>query len=426
MKKLTAVVAGGGSRGRLVYAAFARKHPDMLQVVAVAELNEGRRELFAKENNIPPEMTFSSAEEMFARGKLADMAIISSQDRDHYGHAITALKLGYDLILEKPISPSLAECQEILETATSLGRKVSVSHVLRFAPFYQTAKTLISEGRIGKVISIRMAENVGFWHFSHSYVRGMWNNEAKASPSILAKSSHDLDLIVWLTGSKCSYLTSTGGLRWFREENAPAGSAERCLECPVHEECPFDAEKIYITDRATGCRHNGFTSLHFALTPEQNEDAIRKALMTTPFGRCVYRSDNDVSDDQLVEGRMENGVDFSFGLSAFSAECYRTLHVLGTKGEITGNLEENCIYFQRFGGEKEKIDFGDLESAFAGHGGGDDRLIEAVLRYINGEWNENLTTLDMSMESHFMAFAAEKSRKSGSEPVCMKDFRGGV
>ena len=425
MRKLTAVVAGGGSRGRLVYAAFARKFPEMLQVVAVAELNKGRRELFAKENNISADMVFSSAEEMFKKGKIADMAIISSQDRDHYAHAMTALNLGYDLILEKPISPSLKECQEILETATRLKRKVSVSHVLRFAPFYQTAKKLISSGALGTIISIRMAENVGFWHFSHSYVRGMWNNEAKASPSILAKSSHDLDLIVWLTGSKCSYLNSTGGLRWFKKENAPEGATARCIDCPVKGSCPFDAEKIYITDKTTGCRHNGFTSLHFALTPERSEEAIREALKTTPFGRCVYYSDNDVSDDQLVQGRMENGIDFSFGLSAFSAECYRTLHVLGTKGEITGNLEENCIYFQPFGKEKQKIEF-DVESAFAGHGGGDDRLIEGVIRYINGEWNDNLTTLDMSMESHFMAFAAEKSRKTGSEPVDMKAFRGDV
>ena len=423
MKCLSAIVVGGGNRGRLAYLSYALKNPTRLKIVAVAECDKKRRELFQKEASLPDYMVFRSSEEIFAREKLADIAIISTQDRDHYRDALLAIERGYDLILEKPISPIASECREILASAEKHNTKVYVAHVLRFAPFYQGVKALLEQEAIGKVLSIRMEENVGFWHFSHSYVRGNWRREELSSPSILAKCSHDLDLIVWLSGAKCKNLSSYGGLKYFKAENAPEGATARCLDCPKRSECPFDPVKIYIENDVTGCRTSGFGSLLFALTPEKSEEAVMRAIEKGPYGRCVFHSDNDVADYQSILGELENGVNFTFTLSAFSANVGRKMHIQGCKGEIIGDLEDKAVTLNLFGRAPQRISF-DSEETFSGHGGGDGRLLTSVVKSLSGEGEDrSLTKLDVSMESHFMAFAAERSRKNGSDVIKIEEIR---
>lgn len=424
MKCLSALVIGGGNRGRLAYLHFALKNPDLMKVVAVAEPDDERRKLFQKEAGISDDKAFLSADDALRVPRMADIAIIANQDRDHYEAAMMAIDRGYDLILEKPISPDEEECRRLLSFSKEKNVKVYVAHVLRFAPFYQGVKKLLDEKAIGKIIGIRMAENIGYWHFSHSYVRGLWRREELSSPSILAKCSHDLDLIVWLSNSLCSSLSSTGGQKWFVKENAPEGATERCLSgCTCRKECPFDPEKIYITNKATGCRESGFGSLIFALTPEKNEEAVRRAIEEGPYGRCVYHSDNNVADYQQIQGEMENGIEFSFTLSAFSPEVNRTLLIQGSKGEIKGDLEKKEVTVTLYGEEPRTINF-NTEETFSGHGGGDGMLLKAILKSLRGDGEDiSLTSLSVSMESHFMAFASEKSRKDNGKVICMEEVR---
>lgn len=428
MAAVTAVMVGGGNRARYAYAPYARSNPDDLRIVAIAEPDPQRRRIFASENGIHSSMEFDCADSLYEQGRLADMAIIATQDRDHYDNALRAMELGYDLLLEKPISPRMDQCRSLLDTAVRLHRKVSVAHVLRFAPFYQTVRKLIAQKAIGELISLALEEDVGYWHFAHSYVRGAWRREDQSSPSILAKCCHDLDLIVWLCSSRCESLSSTGDLRWFRSDNAPSGSASRCLGgCKLRGSCPFDVEKIYVENEETGYRHSGWGPMLYSVTDKKDPDALMDALRDGPYGRCVYHCDNDVADSQIVIGRMENGVDFSLRMSAFSASGRRTVHVMGSRGEITGDLQKKSLTLQLFGQDAVSADFSiDGVYAHQGHGGGDDRLIREILRYERGETGAdgNLTTLDLSMESHFMAFASELSRKNGSDCISMMDFRG--
>ena len=428
MKMLSAVQVGGGNRARFVYGPYARNNPEQLRIVALAEKDSARRAIFASENKLEKGQCFPDADSLFKEGRLADIAIIATQDRDHCDNAMKALALGYDLILEKPIAASMDECREILALATRLGRKVSVSHVLRFAPFYQKVKSLIESGSIGRLVTLSMEENVSWWHFAHSYVRGEWRREELSTPSILAKSCHDLDLIVWLSGGKCQWLESSGGLRWFTAANAPEGSSAYCMDgCAAASSCPYNAPHLYSEDETVGYKHGGWGPTLYSITDKKEPDALMEALRKGPYGRCVYHCDNDVADNQLVMGRMENGVDFTFLMTAFAATGHRTIHAQGSEGEITGDLEAERLVWQRFGGKAEEVAF-NTSGVYThqGHGGGDDRLLDEVMRYERGEVeaNGNLTTLDLSMESHFMGFASEVSRKKGSTRVDMKEFRG--
>ena len=164
MKKVTSIVIGAGLRGGHVYSQYALDHPDEFQVVAVAEPDKERRESFAKRHNIPEELCFESYEELLGKEKLADCAMICTMDRMHYEPTIMALKKGYHVLCEKPMSPDKKEIIEMGEMAKKYDRILSVCHVLRYSPFFSKLKELLEEGKIGRLMTIQHMEEVGYWH----------------------------------------------------------------------------------------------------------------------------------------------------------------------------------------------------------------------------------------------------------------------
>ena len=313
----------------------------------------------------------------------------------------------------------MEECRQIQETAERLGRKVVVCHVLRYTPFYQFLYRTVRSGEIGQVVAIQAIENVGYWHQAHSFVRGNWRNSQESSPMILQKSCHDMDILRWLSGQPCKRISSFGSLTYFRPENAPCGSAERCLACSeaVRRECPYDAEKIYITDEATGVQHGHTGWPANVLVSHPTEERVRAALQNGPYGRCVYRCDNDVVDHQVVNMEMADGSTISFTMCAFN-QGGRSIKIMGTLGEIQGDMNQNTVMVTRFGEKPRTIDIRTLAQDFSGHGGGDNRLVEDLLDLIEGNGKgQALTSIDQSMESHYMAFAAEESRIHGGQVI---------
>lgn len=242
---------------------------------------------------------------------------------------------------------------------------------------------------------------------------------------ILAKSCHDMDILRWLAGDRCLKVQSFGSLDHFRPENAPEGAGERCLEgCACKEACIYDAEKIYITGSRCGIRHGkvGWPNNVVTAGPP-TEEALREALRTGPYGRCVYRCDNDVVDHQTVNMVFANGVCATFTMTAFTETCRRTIKLTGTLGELEGDLEANTIRLCRFGQPEQVIDLAAGKSEFAGHGGGDAGLTEQFCRLIASGGGDALTGIDVSVESHVMALAAEASRLSGGETVDLEAFK---
>ncbi len=422
---ITFAICGFGDRGS-TYASMQKLFPDKMKVVAVADLIPEKVEKARKLYDIPAENCFASAEEMLAQEKLSDVMVISTMDRQHVGHAIPALQKGYNVMLEKPISPELSKCREILDAAKDCPGKIIVCHVLRYTVFYNTLKDLIASGRIGDLVSICANENVAYWHQAHSFVRGNWRNSQETSPMILQKSCHDMDIFTWLTGKKCKSVSSFGGTRLFKAECAPEGAAHRCLDgCKVKESCPFDAEKIYVTSPKTGVAHTGNSWISSILSGENTVESTYQALKTGPYGRCVYFCDNDVVDHQQTNLMMEDGSTISFTMCAFTEDCYRYFKAMGTKGEIEADMKSNLIRVREFGKPEEVIDVKTLSSDLKGHGGGDSGIVADFLEMLlNGsEATERTTTLENSMESHFMALAAEESRLHGGKVVDLDEFK---
>lgn len=246
-KPITAVLFGAGMRGSFAYGPYAAQHPDEIEFVAVAEPNDTRRHQFATVHDIPPERRFRSWEEVIAQPKMADVVFNMTQDDMHYESALAALEAGYDMLLEKPMTNTLAETVHLVQTAERLGRFMQICHVLRYTPFFATVHDIIASGRLGDIMSVTHRENVRYTHMAHSFVRGNWRNRAQSSPMILAKCCHDLDILFWNMGQKVKRLNSFGSLMHFRPENAPANAADRCsAPCPAADDCPFDARRYYL------------------------------------------------------------------------------------------------------------------------------------------------------------------------------------
>jgi predicted dehydrogenase len=410
MPEVTLALVGAGLRGQ-TYArhALAGGHA---RVVAVAEADPRRRAAVAAEFQIPGHQVYADWTELAAAGRLADAAIIATQDRMHRDPAVRMAALGYHILLEKPMAPTEDEAADIADAAVRAGVIFAVCHVLRYTPYTRLVKGLLAEGRIGRLISVQHLEPVGWWHHAHSFVRGNWRREDTSGPMLLTKSCHDIDWLVHLFGQLPARVSSFGSRTHFRASERPAQAADRCLDCPLETTCPYSAKRLYL-----GCLAD--EDSHFwplgAVTPEPTEAAVLQALRTGPYGRCVYAADNDVVDHQVVTMEFPDGATCSFTMSAFTPMEDRRTRLMGTHGYLDG--DGSTVRLVDFRTGQEEIldsDAAGGASAADGHGGGDQALTEAFLAAVaTGDPGLLSSDAAQSLATHRVVWAAERSRVTG-------------
>ena len=406
-KQVTAIVIGAGNRGRL-YAQYAKKYPKHLKIVGVSDILESRRLDMAQKHDIPQEHRFGHYREVFTQPKFADVAIISTPDDKHFEPCIKALELGYDVLLEKPVAQTEEECLKILDASKKSGRIVAVCHVLRYAPYFVALKKVVDSGAIGELVNVQHYEPVRFAHMAHSFVRGNWRSEKQTTPMIIAKSCHDLDIMRWIIGRPCKTIAADGSLFLFKKENTPEGAPFRCTDgCPHQDKCPYSAIDIYVKRKL----HLGV----FDLKNKKDENEIMEKLKTTGYGRCVYQCDNDQPDHYVAEMTFEDGKTASFSMDAFTPLSGRRTRIMGTMGFIEGDMKQFTLWDFKSGQSKVwQMTVEDVEEyKGSGHGGGDYALVRDFIEAVAlQDPNKLSSSIDASIESHVMGFAAEKSRKS--------------
>lgn len=399
------------------YGAYLLRRPDLAQVVAVADPRQEWLEAAGAQHGVAAENLYSSWEDLLKRETGLDAIIIATPDRVHLEPALAATRHGASILLEKPICPTEPELRRLLATARRRRSDITVAHVLRYTPFFARIKELLDRGVIGELQAIRHTEQVGYWHFAHSYVRGNWRRTEDSSPMILSKACHDFDILRWLVGSPCVELNSYGRVGHFTPENAPEGSTDRCDQgCKVERICPYSAQRIYLERLPPADRWP-----HNVVSLDTSAEGLSRALHEGPYGRCVYRCDNDVADTQIVSLRFANGVSASMTVSGFTRENTRTIHLMGSHGEIGGNFTKNEITVSDFRIDDKRTSQLTVPSDSL-HGGGDEGLVADFIGRVQdrmryGASDKALTSLEESVDSHMMAFAAEESRLRG---VCVR------
>ena len=410
MKKLKVILIGAGNRGG-VYTDVMAAMPEQFEVVAVAEPRDSRRERIQEIHKLPDNMCFTDYKPLLALGKIADIALIATMDRDHFEPAMMAIDLGYDLMLEKPITPTPEQCIALTENAEKHGVRVVICTVLRYTPLFIKLKEIIDSGRIGKVMSINHEECVEFVHQSHSFVRGNWGNSERSSVMLLQKSCHDMDILQWLLGKKCKKVQSFGSLSYFTAENAPEGAPERCIEgCPVSDTCIYNSVKLYLESDS-----NWFRSAATKLVKSSDED-VKKSLLESNYGKCVFHCDNDVVDHQTVNMLFEDDVTVTFTMNAFNTGG-RYINIYGTKGEIRAALKGDTPIkvYDIVSKETEEIPHSGTDGVLGGHGGGVAGIVKTLYSFMIGEYNGvSVPTIQESCYNHLITFAADHARKTGT------------
>jgi predicted dehydrogenase len=406
---VTAVVVGAGGRGR-GYSIFAKEFPERLKIVGVAEPNDFNRNWMVEMHHLPQGCVFRDWREMAQQPKMADAVIIATQDALHVDPAIAFARLGYAMLLEKPMAPNEEDCIRITSAVKEAKILFAVCHVLRYTAYTQALKNLVDSGLIGEVISLQHLEPVGYWHQAHSFVRGNWRNEKESSSMLLAKSCHDLDWIRYVMGERCRSVSSFGALKHFKKSQKPAeaGSATRCLSCNYEPKCPYSAKKIYLGALARGDRGWPVD----VVAPEPTVASVTAALESGPYGRCVYECDNDVVDHQVVSLLFEQDKTATFTMTAFNKAAHRKTRIFGTRGELFGN-GDTIEHFDFLTDETRIIPTEMADSGIlGGHGGGDYGLMDRFVRAVaKNDPSIILSGADESLESHRMIFAAERARK---------------
>ena len=492
------LIIGAGARGH----AYARAVTESTNgvIAAVAEPIDSKRETFGRmyiwrdsEPRIGQHfktwqdfVTFERQRREINSNENKDLPTIDGVficvlDELHVEVILGLQELDLHIMCEKPLATRLKDCLKIYRSiqppnASSPKKVFSIGHVLRYSPHnIMLRELLLEDSAIGEILSIEHTEPVGWWHFSHSYVRGNWRKESTTAPSLLTKSCHDIDFLLWILCSPApssqgpphlpSYISSTGSLVHFKPSNKPllAGSATNCLSCPAEKDCIYSAWSIYHDQHLS--KGNAGWPVHI-VDPEIEDclaqhgqvtasDKLRQRLVedydsTTPqkdidsrpwFGRCVYESSNDVCDDQVVTVTWEddplaastsNGDDSmqtrikgrgaktaTMHMIAFTeAQCERRGRVYGSKGEITYDSQSIRVY--DFASKTSKTYH--PKQMGGGHGGGDDGLarqyVLAVEAVKNGEMSVEEAqsefvgcSLEEVIRSHAMVFAAEEARR---------------
>jgi predicted dehydrogenase len=465
-----AVLIGAGNRGREVYGAWARRNQDKLRIVAVADPDPARRAAAASEHGIPDSLAFADWRGLVAAGQAgsleAEAALVCTQDALHVGPALGALEAGWHVLLEKPMAPSPSDCTRLVEAAESAaggeGRQLRVCHVVRYTSFFRAVKDAIESGAIGRPVHIAHSENVSFWHFGHSFVRGAWSRSADSTPIVLAKTCHDLDILYWLAGRPAARVSSFGGLSWYRHANAPEGAPLRCGEaCPEYRRCLWNVDALYgsgerilavgkradnpLVRAAAGALIQGRRALRAVarglpaaqglgewkswpanvVSLDTSRAAKAEALAGGRYGRCIYACDNDQADHQVVSIEFEGGLTATMTMQGLSNLDGRWIRIDGSEGTLEG----------RFTYAGERLELWDHRrmrrrvlhrSGLTGdaHGGGDQGLIASFAASLrDGAAPEPLTSARASLESHLMGFAAERARLE-SRVVAMDELRG--
>lgn len=477
------LIVGAGSRGN----AYARALTDsgLGVVAAVAEPIEFKRKQLGRKyiwrgNEPLPEHEFDDwrdylkfeqqrREDKRAGKRVApgiDAVFICIHDHQH-ADAVTALApLGLHVLCEKPLATTFKDCLRI-QRAIETGPKsiFAIGHVLRYSPHNMMLRHLVREKKmIGDVISLEHTEPIGWWHFSHSYVRGYWRKESTSAPSLLTKSCHDIDFIMWMLCSPLDHgtphlpstVSSAGSLKQFRRPQKPkaAGTATNCMSCPLQNTCHYSAKRIYY-DRhlAKGKALAPKTfwpidiitpaveSLVMNDKPEEAKAALFKSLTedydkNTPvqdiesrpwFGRCVWESDNDVVDDQIVtftwndneEGKGAKSAVFHM-IAPTLAQCDRRGWIYGSTGEIS--YDSKTITVHDFTNDETKT-YSPEVPVNSHHGGGDTGIVQQFAKAIIAVGKGELSVAQSQREfigadaeeiirSHAAVFAAEEARRT--------------
>ncbi|MDP7741095.1 MAG: Gfo/Idh/MocA family oxidoreductase [Lentisphaeria bacterium] len=366
---LKIAILGFGDRAERL--AEHRQSDRQVRVVCVADPRPERRqkavELFGADCR-----TLERGEEFYDQSLEVDGVWVISQEKTHAQLAVPALERGIPMILEKPLATSIRDAYRICEAFDRNPVPLVVPHSLRYLPSYRKAKELVDSGVLGSILHIHAIEQVDDHHTVDYYRRGS-NMYRSNTTALLAKSSHDIDLINWMMGGVLAQsVASFGGADYFKPRpDLPQSCSDAC---PQAAACPF-----------------------FGM--DEGGDGVARGKL------CAWNSGGEQVDHQTIIIQYENGTTVDFTLACFG-DIRRPLQITGSHGTLyaTPNDVRLVLYHpssvEEFGPDR-------LGTPPAAHGGPDAALVQDWIRAVSLGCETASATVHESAEAVAVCVGAE-------------------
>jgi predicted dehydrogenase len=384
---------GTGSRAEMFTRAITGEHADVCELVALADANPVRLARHA-EGLAAPVATYPAGE--FARmldQERVDVVVVTTVDRYHDEYIVAALRAGCDVLTEKPMTTTAAKCRAILDAADlaaqRTGRRVGVTFNYRYNPVHEAVKRLLAAGEIGDVGSVHFEWLLDVRHGA-DYFRRWHRDKANSGGLLVHKASHHFDLVNWWLDDEPAEVYAQGRLFFYGDEAGKLHGYAR------------DYERVHGSETA---REDPF-ALSLVDNPKLKELYL-DAEAADGYHRDVnvFGPGVTIEDDMAVLVRYGRGATMTYHLTAYAPwEGYR-LMFNGSKGRIELEVVEND-HVAPGGSGAVKGQLHGVEAAAEqgsvslrvrpywapprdvpieghsreGHGGGDKRMLEQLLR----------------------------------------------
>ena len=177
------------------YLAF----PDDCEVVALADVMPGKAAEKAAQFGLTDAVGYDDPLRMITEARLY-LVSIATPTSTHASLSIAALEAGIHVLVEKPMAPSLEECDAMLAAQQRSGRLLSVVAQNRFRDDLATLKAVVDSGLLGSIAHVRV--DSAWWRglpYYDLWWRGTWEKEGGGCT--LNHAIHHIDLLLWLLGS---------------------------------------------------------------------------------------------------------------------------------------------------------------------------------------------------------------------------------
>ncbi|MEQ8474032.1 MAG: Gfo/Idh/MocA family oxidoreductase [Marinoscillum sp.] len=315
-RKLKVALVGTGIRGITFWGKrLVDQYSDILEFVGLSDINPGRLE-YGKSYIGAKCPTFLDFEEMIRETK-PDLVIVTTKDSTHHEFIIKGLRMGCDVLTEKPLTTDEDKCQAILDAEKASNKNLIVGFNYRWSPYATKIKELLMNNEIGKVTSAEFSWYLNTYHGA-SYFR-RWHGERESGGTLwVHKATHHFDLLNWWLDSDPAEVFAFGDLEYYGNNGPFQGG--NCRSCPHTKSCDFywDITK------------NDFMMKLYA-DHEVHDGYIRD--------NCLYRDEVNIYDKMSAQVKYQNNVILNYNLTTYSPYEGWKVAFNGTKGRIEAWLD---------------------------------------------------------------------------------------
>ncbi|MSR65428.1 MAG: Gfo/Idh/MocA family oxidoreductase [Verrucomicrobiae bacterium] len=384
-KRIKVGIIGTGGRGTLSFGQGLLCFPNAVEITALCDKNPLRIKGSKALTGLTCE-EFNDHETLLAKAD-CDTVIVTTPDFTHEEITIDCLRAGKNVLCEKPMAISTAQCDRMMKAERESGRMLMVAFNMRHHAVFMKVQQIMASGKIGRPIAVQFLD---YYPGGNFYFRRWHRLKENSGGLLIHKGSHDFDLFNWIIGAKPTAISAFSSVGKY---NPIPGAGVRCRDCSITKDCVD----------------------YFDLNKEKNEPyrkLYRDAESVDQYyiDRCVYTSDKDTGDHSTIIIEYDNGCHVSY-LESFLGNVTETggryITIFAEHGQLwaSDNAMQVKVMFDK-GQPPEVYDIKRNEAD--GHGGADDAEIRAFIESLQ-QGRHMVANSEAGRLAVMMGEAAEKS-----------------